>query len=661
MQKILNEINAANDVRKVDPKDLDLLAQEIRKFLLKNVSRTGGHLSSNLGAVELTIALHRCLEFPEDKLIFDVGHQSYTHKILTGRKNDFPTLRSLNGMSGFPKTDESDADCFNTGHSSTSISAALGFAKARDMEGKEYKVCAVIGDGALTGGMAFEALNNAARLKSNMVIVLNDNNMSISKNVGGMANYLGKVRTAVSYTDLKGKVEAAVKRVPKFGDKLTDKIRSSKDSIKRLVIPGMLFEDMGITYIGPIDGHDIELLIRAFNTAFAARKPVLVHVITKKGKGYRLAEENSSKFHGIEPFIPYNGELKKLPERPGYTDIFANELIELADKDERIVAITAAMQTGTGLDKFEEKHKDRLIDVGIAEEHAVTFAAGMASAGMRPVVCIYSTFLQRAYDQILHDVCLNSLPVVFAIDRAGIVGKDGATHQGIFDISYLSSMPNMTVAAPANDKELIEMIELAFNMERPFAIRYPRGEARTLNESLGIAGRDAGTDVNGATDSNSAAECKGAAAARFDQTEVEYGKALLRHERSSAEKGVAIGYIGSMEETAYKLYDMLLSDGIEADLVNFRFVRPLDKQMLDRIAERNNVIAVLEENVFTGGLGEQTGAYLSKCHPGCRLIAASIRDTFVEHGDREELLKMYGLDPEQIYKDIRSALTRAGD
>lgn len=635
MQKILNEINASNDIKKIDPKDLDQLAQEIRKFLLKNVSRTGGHLSSNLGAVELTMALHRCMDFPSDKLIFDVGHQSYTHKILTGRKNEFSTLRSLHGMSGFPRTDESDADCFNTGHSSTSISAALGFAKARDMNGQDYKVCAVIGDGALTGGMAFEALNNAARLKSNMVIVLNDNNMSISKNVGGMANYLGRVRTAVSYTDFKGKVEAAVKKVPKFGDKLTVKIKSSKDSIKRLVIPGMLFEDMGLTYIGPIDGHDTELMIKTFNTAFAAKKPVLVHVVTKKGKGYRLAEEDSAKFHGIEPFVPHSGELKKNSDKQGYTDVFANKLIELADNDNRIVAITAAMQIGTGLDRFGEEHKDRLIDVGIAEEHAVTFAAGMASAGMRPVVCIYSTFLQRAYDQILHDVCLSSLPVVFAIDRAGIVGKDGSTHQGIFDLSYLSSMPNMTVAAPANESELSEMIELAFRVERPFAIRYPRGEARTLKESID--------------------------GERFANAKVEYGKAVLRHERKNAEKGVAIGYIGSMEETAYKVFDLLAHDGIEADLIDFRFVKPFDVKMTDRIALKNKVIAVIEENVSTGGFGEQIGAYLSKRHPDCRLIGAALQDTFVEHGDRDELLKIYGLDPDKIYKDIKDALLQTGD
>ena len=462
MSNLLDQINQPNDIKEIDSKDYRILAREIRRIMLQKVSRTGGHLASNLGVVELTMAIHLCCDFPQDQVVWDVGHQSYTHKILTGRKEGFDRLRQYGGMSGFPKTAESDCDVMDTGHSSTSISAALGLAKARDIKGGNNKIFAVIGDGALSGGMAYEALNNAARLKSNLIIVLNDNQMSISKNVGGMSNYLGKIRTNTNYTGLKQDVEDILEKLPHVGGRLTKKIRGVKDLIKRIFIPGMLFEDMGLTYIGPIDGHNIGQMVTAFQNASKMREAVIVHVSTKKGKGYLPAENDPAAFHGIGPFSVKDGVVRQHAS-PGitYTKIFSNTMLELAEQNEQVIGISAAMPSGTGLSDMAEQYPKRFFDVGIAEEHAVTFAAGLAIGGMRPVVALYSTFLQRAYDQILHDVCIGKLPVVFAVDRAGLVGSDGETHQGIFDIAFLLQMPGLTLMAPKNTWELEHMMKYA--------------------------------------------------------------------------------------------------------------------------------------------------------------------------------------------------------
>lgn len=616
MPKILDKIEQANDIKKVAKEDWSGLAAEIREFLLEKVSKTGGHLSSNLGVVELTMALHLFLDFPEDKLVWDVGHQSYVHKILTGRKAGFDTLRQLDGMSGFPKCVESDTDAFNTGHSSTSISAALGMAKARDLQGKKNKVAAVIGDGALSGGMAFEALNNAARLHTNMIVVLNDNNMSISENVGGMATYLGKIRTDVRYSNLKMSVEQAMLKIPQIGETLVSKVRRSKESIKRFVVPGMLFEDMGITYLGPIDGHNVSEMLEMFQRAQLVRGPVIVHVITKKGKGYRIAERYPSAFHGVNPFRVENG--KSLSPKGGlsYTEIFSKKLIELAGENKRITAITAAMPSGTGLAAFKQAYPRRFVDVGIAEEHAVTFAAGMARAGMIPVVAIYSTFMQRAYDQILHDVCLGKFPVVFILDRAGIVGNDGETHQGIFDLSFLGSIPNMTILAPKNGWELEEMLDFAIGLQRPVALRFPRGTAYQELQ-----------------------ECRGP---------LEYGKSeiLVKGEK------VALLAVGSMVKHAVKVRDLLLAENIEATIVNVRFVKPLDEMVIMELSKNHDILVTMEENVEWGGYGQNVSGFISKMHLPVSHINISIKDMFVEHGQVYELYQRLGLDPQSIYNEI---------
>ena len=473
---LLEQIEKANDIKYIDKEDYGLLAEEIRDFLIEKISVTGGHLGSNLGAVELTMALHLSLTLPEDKLIWDVGHQSYTHKLLTGRREGFEQLRKFHGMSGFPKRRESSCDCFDTGHSSTSISAGLGMVKARDLKGEKNTVISVIGDGSLTGGMAYEALNNASRLETNFIVVLNDNNMSISENVGGISRYLNNVRTADSYLDLKEGVYKALKKTSS-GDSLIARIRRLKSGVKQLVIPGMFFEDMGITYLGPVNGHDVNAMVKVIHEAKRVKGAVLVHVITEKGKGYAPAERHPARFHGAEPFEIESGLPKNPRNTANYTDIFSTVMCKLGQRDERVVAITAAMPDGTGLKRFHNMYPERFFDVGIAEEHAVTFAAGLAAGGLRPVVAIYSSFLQRAYDQILHDVCIQNLPVVFAIDRAGLVGSDGETHQGIFDLSFLSSIPGIQVLAPKNKWELSDMLKYAIAFDGPVAIRYPRGEA----------------------------------------------------------------------------------------------------------------------------------------------------------------------------------------
>lgn len=620
MQELLKKIKDANDIKNISPSGYKRLAAEIRKFLIDNVSITGGHLSSNLGVVELTMALHLVLEFPQDKLIWDVGHQAYVHKILTGRADQFLSLRKENGLSGFPKRNESNCDCFDTGHSSTSLSAALGFAKARDLSKQNHKVVAVIGDGALTGGMAYEALNNMGRMKSNLIVVLNDNNMSISENVGGMANYLAKLRTNTKYTDMKEGIEKALTKIPGVGTTLINQLRKSKESIKHLMIPGMFFEDMGLTYIGPIDGHDISKMVTAFQTASKAKKAVIVHVITQKGKGYKLAENNPSKYHAIDPVTIKSAEITEKKAASSYSKVFSDEIISLAKKDEKIVAITAAMPTGTGLVDFANEFNERFFDVGIAEEHAVTFAAGMAAEGYHPIVAIYSTFLQRAFDQLIHDVCICKFPIVFMVDRAGIVGADGETHQGIFDLSYLSQIPNLTVMAPKNANELRQMLQYALSLEAPVAIRYPRGCAYTeLSEY---------------------------------QEPIEYGKSEIVW---SGDK-VALIAVGSMVETAVEVYKKLQESSIDATLINARFVSPVDFEMIENVRKNHKCIVTMEENVKAGGYGETVLAYLMEQQANNVCIPITLPDTFVEQGEPESLKIRFGLDADSIFDKIMTKL-----
>ncbi|MEE0348481.1 MAG: 1-deoxy-D-xylulose-5-phosphate synthase [Lachnospiraceae bacterium] len=620
MPKILDSINHANDIKKIRKEDYAQLSQEIRDFLLEKVSEKGGHLASNLGVVELTMALHLFLNFPEDQLVWDVGHQAYVHKILTGRKDGFDTLRQLDGMSGFPKCKESAADAFNTGHSSTSISAALGMARARDLLRKNNKVVAVIGDGALSGGMAFEALNNAARLKTNMIVVLNDNNMSISENVGGMATYLGKLRTDVRYTKFKTGVEQTIMKMPQIGNALMGTMRRSKESIKRLMVPGMLFEDMGITYLGPIDGHNITGIYSMLERAQRVKGTVIVHVITKKGKGYRFAEKYPSHFHGVNPFDVTTGKSKSRKAGPSYTDIFSKKLMELAKDNKRIAAITAAMPSGTGLQAFKEHFPSRFTDVGIAEEHAVTYAAGMAKAGMIPIVAIYSTFMQRAYDQILHDVCLGEFPVVFILDRAGIVGNDGETHQGIFDLSFLGSIPNLTIVAPKNAAELEKMLEFAVSFGKPIAMRFPRGTAY-----LGMIEQ---------------------------QEPLVYGKSEVLHEGSK----VALLAVGSMVKHAEKVRELLQADHVDATVVNARFVKPIDEELIEELAQNHSLLVTMEENVEHGGYGQSVASFICDHNLDLRHINISVKDNFVEHGKVYELYQRLGLDPQSVYEKIIESL-----
>ena len=616
--KLLDKIKGPNDIKKIQIEQREQLAKEIRHFLVSNVSKTGGHLASNLGTVELTIALHLVLNFPEDKLVWDVGHQAYTHKILTGRKEGFQTLRQFGGMSGFPKIKESDCDAFDVGHSSTSISAAMGLAIARDIKGENNKVFAVIGDGALSGGMAYEALNNASRMKSNLVIVLNDNDMSITENVGGMANYLGKIRTGTNYKHLKDGVETALRSIPEVGDKLAMKVKRSKDVVKRLFISGMLFEDMGITYIGPIDGHNIEAMRKAFLFANRAEEPVIVHVVTKKGKGYKKAEEKPSVFHGVEPFDVKTGEAKTKNKALTYTQIFGKSLTHLAAEDEKIVAVCAAMPSGTGLMEYRALFPERYFDVGIAEEHAVTFAGGLAAAGVKPVVALYSTFLQRAYDQILHDVCLENLPVVFAIDRSGLVGSDGETHQGVFDTSFLTNIPNLTVMSPASGEELSAMLKFALEQNRPIVVRYPRGEAGTRQELCGEA--------------------------------ISFGKGQVVYKG----KSIAILAVGAMVETACKVRELLLEKGIDVTVVNARFVKPFDETLIKELLNDNKMIVTIEENVKTGGFGQIIGNFLMEQSYSGKFLPISLPDIFIEHGSVTLLRKKYGLDAESIAEKIWS-------
>lgn len=615
---LLEKINEPNDIKKLDTADYDVLAKEIRDFLIKKISVTGGHLGSNLGCVELTMALHLSLDLPEDKIVWDVGHQSYTHKLLTGRRDGFDNLRKHGGMSGFPKRKESQCDAFDTGHSSTSISAALGLAKARDIQGKDNRIVAVIGDGSLTGGMAYEALNNAAGLETNFIIILNDNNMSIAENVGGVSKYLNDIRTADKYLNLKEGVYNTLKSMPK-GDAMVRGIRRAKSSVKHLMIQGMLFEDMGITYLGPVDGHDIPAMLRVIQEAKRVKGAVMVHVKTQKGKGYGPAERHPARFHGAEPFDIETGIPSNPRDKANYTDVFSTCMMKLGQRDEKVVAITAAMPDGTGLKRFKNAYPDRFFDVGIAEEHAVTFAAGLAAGGLKPIVAVYSSFLQRAYDQILHDVCIQNLPVVFAIDRAGLVGSDGETHQGIFDLSYLSSIPNMHIMAPKNKWELSDMLKFAVAFDGPIAVRYPRGEAYDGLKEY--------------------------------RSPIEYGKAEWIYE----EEEIAILAVGSMVKTALQVYEKLKEKGYKCSLCNARFVKPIDTEMVEKAAA-HKVVVTLEENVLSGGFGEKVCNYMKEKQYTNELIMVGIPDEYVEHGNVEELRKEIHIDADSIFKKIVETL-----
>ncbi len=613
---ILDRIQKENDIKNLTEEEVLVLAAEIRQFLIESISVTGGHLASNLGVVELTMALHLSFDLPKDKIIWDVGHQSYTHKILTGRKEEFGSLRQYGGLSGFPKANESDTDCFNTGHSSTSISAGLGLAAARDITGEDYHVVSVIGDGSLTGGMAYEALNNASQLEKNFIIVLNDNNMSISENVGGMSKYLANFRTTDAYRDLKANVMKSLQKIPGCGDKLIESIRNTKSSIKQLLIPGMFFEEMGIITLGPVDGSNIKELIKIFNEAKRVDGPVLVHVMTKKGAGYEPAEKNPSRFHGAEPFCIETGKPLKKKEKASYTDVISTVMCQLAQKEPKLVAITAAMADGTGLAKFAKEYKERFYDVGIAEQHGTTFAAGLAKAGLKPVFAVYSSFLQRAYDQILHDVCIQNLPVVFAIDRAGLVGSDGETHQGIFDISYLSSIPNMTIMAPKNKWELADMMQYAVNFPTPIAVRYPRGTA-----------------YDGLKDF---------------RAPIQLGKS----ETIIEGRNIALFALGSMVQTGEKVAEMLKEQGIEATIVNARFAAPFDKERIASLCENHKLLVTLEENVASGGFGEHVAAYVNENDLDIKVQVIAIPNAYVEHGNVERLKEDIGIDAKSIFERI---------
>ena len=616
---ILETIEKENDIKKVAPENWNLLAEEIRQFLIHKISVTGGHLGSNLGAVELTMALHLSLNLPEDKIVWDVGHQSYTHKILTGRKAGFENLRKYGGMSGFPKRKESDCDCFDTGHSSTSISAGLGLVKARDIMHQDHTVVSVIGDGSLTGGMAYEALNNAARMKSNFIIVLNDNNMSISENVGGVSKYLNNIRTADKYLDLKEGIYNSLKET-RIGDPIVESIRRAKSSVKQLVIPGMFFEDMGITYLGPVDGHNIPAMLKVFKEAKRVKSAVLVHVITHKGKGFIAAERHPARFHGAEPFDIETGLPLKQKTKSNYTDVFSTVMCKQGDRNDKIVAITAAMPDGTGLKRFHNMYPDRFFDVGIAEEHAVTFAAGLAAGGLQPVVAIYSSFLQRAYDQILHDVCIQNLPVVFAIDRAGLVGSDGETHQGIFDLSYLSSIPNMHIMAPKNKWELSDMLKFAIDFQGPIALRYPRGEA-------------------------------------FDGLREHREPIILgMGEWIYHEKDIVLVAVGSMVKTALAVREALQLKGYACSIINARFVKPIDTEILNEAVKDHSLIVTMEENVASGGFGEKVREYLDESGYQGSLLTISIPDEYVEHGNVEILREEVGIDAYSIQRRIEEVL-----
>lgn len=621
---MLEKIQKPNDIKKIPADQLPALAEEIREFIIESLSKTGGHLASNLGVVELTIAMHRVFDLPKDKLIWDVGHQSYTHKILTGRKDGFETLRREGGISGFPKRSESDCDVFDTGHSSTSISAGVGYVRARELKKENYSVVSIIGDGALTGGMAYEALNNAASLKSNFIIVLNDNEMSITENVGGMSSYLSGLRTASAYTGFKMDVTKALNRIPGIGPGMVDAMRKTKSSIKQIIIPGMLFEDMGLTYLGPVDGHNIPQLIKTFQEAKRFEGPILVHVLTQKGRGYEPAMRHPARFHGAGPFDVKTG-LPVGKSNPTYTDVFSTVMRKMGDRGKDVAAVTAAMMTGVGLKRFSNMFPDRCFDVGIAEEHAVTFAAALSLGGITPVVAIYSSFLQRAYDQIMHDVCMQNLHVVFAIDRAGLVGYDGETHHGIFDLSYLGSMPNMTILAPKNLWELSDMIKFAVDYDGPIAVRYPRGEAYTGLKEF--------------------------------RAPICLGKSEVIHEGSR----VALLAVGSMVKMAEEVQKQLKERmDMDAALVNARFVKPIDEELLRSFADTYELVVTLEENVKDGGFGERVLAFAEEEDLPFGVEIIALPDRFIPHGSVSYQMKQVGFTPEDICGRIEEYYRKQG-
>lgn len=670
---VLEKIEKPNDIKQIEESELPALAEEIRDFLIHQVSERGGHLASNLGVVELTMAMHLYFQLPEDKIIWDVGHQSYTHKLLTGRKEGFETLRQFGGMSGFPKRKESDCDSFDTGHSSTSISAGLGYAAAREITGDSYRVVSVIGDGALTGGMAYEALNNAALLETNFIIVLNDNKMSISENVGGLSSHLGNLRTAEAYQGLKTGVTNSLNRIPVYGERMVERIRRTKSGIKQLLIPGMLFENMGITYLGPVDGHDINGMLRIFREASKVNGAVLVHVITQKGRGYLPAERHPARFHGTDAFEIETGLPKKKRTAANYTDVFSTVMRKLGERDEKVVAITAAMEDGTGLKRFHNMFPDRFFDVGIAEGHAVTFAAGLAAAGMKPVLAVYSSFLQRAYDQMLHDVCIQDLPVTFAVDRAGLVGSDGETHQGIFDLSYLSTIPNMSILAPKNKWELSDMVKFAVNFGHPIAIRYPRGQAydglKEHREKI-IYGKSEviywkNKPPGDAFELHSEQKERAEAKVPFVPGEPASGR-------------IALLAVGSMVKTAEEVWRKLREE-YQCTLVNVRFVKPMDTELIELLAKEHDLLVTMEENVLSGGFGEHAARYLKSLQEGevsdcpsnlpgqkkdfgeehsgqAGILNIAIPDIYVEHGNVEVLRKELGIDSESVTGRILAAM-----
>lgn len=612
---LLNTINSPEDVKKLTGEQLEQLAEEIRQFMISVISKTGGHLAPNLGVVELTLALHRVFSTPKDKIVFDVGHQAYIHKIITGRREQFPTLRQYGGLSGFPKRSESEHDAFGTGHSSTSISAALGMAVARDLQGDDYDVVAVIGDGSMTGGMAFEGLNNAGDLHKRMIVVLNDNEMSISKNVGAMSEYLYQLRTGETYNKIKSDIEGWLKNM-EFGTDVLKAVRRLKGSVKYLMVPSSIFEELGYTYLGPIDGHDLNALQDVFQAAKKIDGPVLVHVLTKKGKGYAPAEESPNKFHGTGPYDVTTGKKITNPAAPiTYTEVFGNTLTEMAKADKKIVGITAAMPDGTGLSTFAKAHPDRFFDVGIAEQHAVTAAAGMAAAGLKPVAAIYSTFMQRAYDSVLHDICMQDLHVTMCLDRAGLVGDDGFTHHGVFDYAYLRSMPKMTIMAPKDENELRNMLKTALDFNGPVSVRYPRGSG------LGV-------DISG------------------NMENLPIGKAEVLKEGFD----LCFWAIGSMVKPALDAAELLAKEGISAGVVNMRFAKPLDVELLKDHAERYGKIITIEEGVLAGGVGSAVLEYLNQEEllGKCRVLTLGIPDEFVLHGDKALLFKDIGLDTAAI-------------
>ncbi len=621
MSNILELLNSPEDVKKFNIDELTQLSQEIRSFLIEKVSKTGGHLASNLGVVELTLALHRVFSTPADKIVWDVGHQSYVHKIVTGRKDKFDTMRKYKGMSGFPKVNESPHDTFNTGHSSTSISAALGIAKARDLKKENYSVISVIGDGALTGGMAFEALNDTGRSLNNLIVILNDNEMSISENVGGLSRYLSKIRIEPFYFKVKEDIDFMLKKIPAIGRSAVKALDRVKGTIKYMIMPGVIFEELGFKYLGPIDGHNIEELESVLAKAKSLKGPVFVHVCTQKGKGYTYAEENPHVFHGISPFEIETGEVI-VNSGPGYSEIFGRELIKLAQKEKRLVAITAAMPHGTGMDKFSKKYPERFFDVGIAEQHAVTFAAGLARNGMVPVIALYSSFLQRAYDQVFHDVALQNLHVVFAIDRAGIVGEDGETHQGIYDISFLRHIPNMTILAPCDYNEMRKMLEYAVTEHNgPIAIRYPRGKGP---EKL------------------------------VDEQPIRIGQSLLLREGSD----LTIIATGNKVETALQVADTLEKMDFSSDVIYSRFIKPLDERIIIESAVKTRRIVTIEDNTIEGGFGSRVLEMINQKGINVKTRMFGFPDKFIPHGSKNELIQNYKLDPDAIVHDVLKVMNK---